>query len=186
MLYASIDGQTARIAERIAVLLRARGLAVTLLSANAPGAPAQIGCHDGIIIGACIRYGRHPAWLAKLVRERRAQIADRPNAFFSVCLSAGGPGARPATARGYLDDFGHRTGWSSEQSASFAGALLYRRYRPLVRFLIRFIMKVTGGETDASRDYEYTDWAAVERYAEEFARRMPATSASASAPNTYQ
>ena len=180
VLHASIDGQTARIAERIASILRARGLEATVRAADAPGAASDIESHDGIVIGAGIRYGHHPAWLKKLVRRRLAQIAGRPSAFFSVCLSAGGPGARPATARAYLDDFEQRTGWSSDQSASFAGALLYRRYRPHIRFLIRCIMKVTGGETDASRDYEYTDWAAVERFAGEFARRVPAPVAGAS------
>ena len=29
-----------------------------------------------------------------------------------------------------------------------------------------------GGETDTSRDYEYTDWVAVERFAGEFAQRL--------------
>ena len=175
LLHASIDGQTARIAERIAAVLRARGLEATVLAANAPEAPARIGEHDGIIIGAGVRYGRHAAWLEELVRTHRAQITARPNAFYSVCLSAGGPGARPATARGYLDDFQRRTGWSSAQAASFAGALLYRRYAPLIRLVMRLILGMAGGDTDTSRDYEYTDWSAVERYAEEFARRMSAT-----------
>jgi menaquinone-dependent protoporphyrinogen oxidase len=174
VLHASIDGQTARIAERIAAVLRARGLEATVLAANAPEAPARIGEHDGIVVGAGIRYGRHAAWLEKLVRAHLAQITARPNAFYSVCLSAGGPGARPATARGYLDDFQRRTGWSSAQAASFAGALLYRRYAPVIRFMMRLILSVAGGDTDTSRDYDYTDWTAVERYAEEFARRMSA------------
>jgi menaquinone-dependent protoporphyrinogen oxidase len=29
-----------------------------------------------------------------------------------------------------------------------------------------------GGDTDTSRDYEYTDWGAVERFAETFAQRL--------------
>ena len=35
---------------------------------------------------------------------------------------------------------------------------------------LRLISRIAGGETDASRDYEYTDWYAVERFARDFAR----------------
>jgi menaquinone-dependent protoporphyrinogen oxidase len=38
-----------------------------------------------------------------------------------------------------------------------AGALLYRQYGFLTRFVLRMISKQKGGDTDTSRDYEYTD-----------------------------
>ena len=53
-----------------------------------------------------------------------------------------------------------------------AGALLYTRYNFLVRFVMRQITKAEGGDTDTSRDYEYTDWDAVDRFAEAFARQL--------------
>ena len=31
-----------------------------------------------------------------------------------------------------------------------------------------------GGDTDTSRDYDYTDWAALDRFVEEFATEIPA------------
>jgi menaquinone-dependent protoporphyrinogen IX oxidase len=42
----------------------------------------------------------------------------------------------------------------------FAGALRYPRYRWYDRFMIRLIMKMTGGETDTSKEVVYTDWQA--------------------------
>jgi len=60
------------------------------------------------------------------------------------------------------------------QVTSFAGALLYRRYNPVIRLLMRFIVGAAGGETDTSRDYEYTDWKAVERLAADLAADLPA------------
>jgi menaquinone-dependent protoporphyrinogen oxidase len=182
VLYASVDGHTARIAERIAAILRDQGLEATVRSADAVEVLWEIDGHDGVVIGGAIRYGRHPAWLEEVVRERLADIESRPNAFFSVCLSAGGPGAKPEVARGYVEDFRRRTGWTSRQTASFAGALLYRRYNPFVRFTVRMIVGMAGGETDTSRDYEYTDWDAVERFAADFARRMPAAGTPAAVP----
>jgi menaquinone-dependent protoporphyrinogen oxidase len=172
VLFRSIDGQTARIAEHIGKTLTRLGHTVTLRSSDGSAVLREIECHDAVILGACIRYGRHSRSLEDKVRAGLAQIAARPNAFFSVCLSAGGPGARPAVAQGYLDDFRARTGWHPRRAASFAGALTYRKYNPFIRLMMRLIVGAAGGETDTSRDYEYTDWTAVERFALEFAQLL--------------
>jgi menaquinone-dependent protoporphyrinogen oxidase len=177
LLFHSIDGQTQRIAERIANTLARLGHLVTVRSADAGTALRDIEDHDAVLLGACIHYGHHPRSLEETVRAALPQIASRPNAFFSVCLSAGGPGARPAVAEGYLDDFRARTGWQPRRCASFAGALRYRSYNPFIRFMMRLIAGAAGGDIDTSRDYEYTDWIAVERFATEFARSAAAIDA---------
>jgi menaquinone-dependent protoporphyrinogen oxidase len=169
ILYASVDGHTARVAQRMAERLAHSGAAVVLRAvADAP----RIDDSDAVIVGGAIRYGHHPKALESWVREHRAALEGKPNAFFSVCLSAGGPGAKPATAQGYLDAFTARTGWRPQVSASFAGALLYRRYGPLIRLIMRLIAGAAGGDTDTSRDYEYTDWEAVERFAMDLSARL--------------
>ena len=38
-----------------------------------------------------------------------------------------------------------------------------------------------GGDTDTSRDYEYTDWADLQRFADRFGARVRATTVSKSA-----
>ena len=168
VLHASFDGQTKRIAERIGAVLTGAGHAVTVLAADAPGAASAIAAHDAVVVGGAIRIGRHAPRLRKLVRAHATALASRPNAFFSVCLSAGGPGAKQETASGYIDAFCRWTGWQPHETASFAGALRYRKYNPPLRFMMRFIARVAGGDTDTSRDYEYTDWAAVDRFAVKF------------------
>jgi len=167
VVHASFDGQTERIAERIAERLGRSGHnPVVRPLANAPD--TLEGC-DAVIVGGAIRYGHHARDLEKWVARHREAIAARPNAFFSVCMSAGGPGAKPETAKGYLDQFRQRTGWEPRALTSFAGACYYTRYNPFIRFMMRLIMGMAGGETDTSRDYEYTDWAEVERFADRFA-----------------
>lgn len=52
----------------------------------------------------------------------------------------------------------------------FAGALRYPRYSWLDRTMIKMIMKMTGGETDTTKEVEYTDWQQVDRFARDFAR----------------
>jgi menaquinone-dependent protoporphyrinogen oxidase len=41
------------------------------------------------------------------------------------------------------------------------------------------ILRMAGGDTDTSRDFEYTDWRAVEAFAESFRERLQAVPASA-------
>jgi len=170
LLHASFDGQAESIAERIGTVLRAEGH-VALVCPFTTARDALPDC-EAIVVGAAIRYGHHSRALEKLVRAQRITIESRPNAFFSVCLSAGGPGAKPSEARRYVEDFIRKTGWEPGQVASFAGALRYSHYNPFIRLLMRLIVGTAGGDTDTSRDYEYTDWPAVERFAREFAARL--------------
>lgn len=166
VVHGSIDGQGRRIAERIGEAVRRAGHAADVRS-FADATIGTVAGSDAVVVGGSIRYGRYPAGLERFVREHRELIEDRANAFYSVSLSAGGPGAKPATAWGYVDEFMKRTGWQPQRMASFAGALLYRRYNPFIRLLMRMIVGMAGGDTDTSRDYEYTDWDAVDRFAAE-------------------
>ena len=172
ILYATTEGQTARIAERIARTLRSRGH--TAETCPAAEAPADLGAakHDGVIVGASIHYGRHPGYLRSLVRKHRAALEACPSAFYSVSLSGGGPGAKPEAARRYLEVFLRQTGWHPQQTATFAGALPYSRYGTFKRMLMIAFVRLGGGDIDTSRDYEYTDWDDVERFAAAFAQRL--------------
>jgi len=89
-----------------------------------------------------------------------------------VSLSAGGPGAKPEAARRYLETFLNQVDWRPPQTATFAGALQYSKYGAFKRLLMRMIVGIAGGDTDMTQDYEYTDWNAVDRFADEFARRL--------------
>ena len=177
ILFATVDGQTERIARQVGAVLNREGHHVTLKGEHEPGITRALEEADAVVVGAGIRVGHHSKHLVKLVHDYRGSIAARPNAFFSVCLSAGGPGAKPAAAIGYIDEFVRATGWQPATVASFAGALRYTRYNPFIRFLMKLIMGATGGETDTSSDYEYTDWAAVDRFALEFAQRLETVAA---------
>ncbi len=172
ILYASTEGQTARIADRIAQTLRHLGHQAEIRAADDLKSgfdPAQYG---GIILGAAIHYGHHPAYLRPLVRRCRDALESIPSAFFSVSLSGGGPGAKPEAARRYLDVFLRQVAWHPEQAVSFGGALQFSKYAAWKRMLMVMIVVYAGGDTDTARDYEYTDWAAVEAFSASFAKRL--------------
>ncbi len=172
ILYATTEGQTARIAERIAQTLRSEGHRAETYPAHEGWARLEPQKYDGAIVGASIHYGRHPGYIRSLVRDNLDALRARPSAFFSVSLSAGGPGAKPYAARRYLEVFLRQTGWRPPQTAAFAGAIRYSKYGAFKRLLMVLFAGLAGADTDTSRDYEYTDWDAVDRFAETFAHRL--------------
>jgi len=59
------------------------------------------------------------------------------------------------------------TAFSPDLVGTFAGALLYSRYGWLKRRIMRSIVRREGGDTDMTRDYEYTNWEAIDRFADD-------------------
>jgi len=167
IFYATTEGHTARVAERIAKRLQDKGHRVELRRARSARASLDLEEYGTVIVGAPVHYGRHPGHLRSLLRKHRAALAARRGAFFSVSLSAGGPGAKPQAARRYVETFLRQVGWQPQQTAAFGGALQYSRYGAFKRLLVIAFVRLAGGDTDTSRDYEYTDWDAVDRFADQ-------------------
>ena len=103
VLYHSYDDQTRRIAERIGEVLRSEGHDVAASRFDGKAAIPDVKPFDAVIVGAAIRYGHHERAFEKALKPIAPRLARRPNAFFSVCLSAGGPGHKPQAARRYVE-----------------------------------------------------------------------------------
>jgi menaquinone-dependent protoporphyrinogen oxidase len=172
IVYGTFDGQTLRIAERIGAVLTASGHAITLRDAQWPLAASDIRAHDAVVVGGAIRYGKFPRALERFARTHAAALGACPTAFFCVCMAARDPARGPEAAGAYTAKFVARTGWKPDVTASFAGALQYTRYNPFIRLMMRLISGSQGGNTDTSRDHEYTDWNSVERFARDVAARF--------------
>lgn len=119
--------------------------------------------YAAMIVGASVHYGHHPARLARLLS--RQDLSATKTAFFSVSLGA---------KERYATRFLQRARWKPDLVAVFPGALQYSKYGPVKRLVVRAFAAVAGHDTDPSRDYEYTDWQAVERFSESFARLLSA------------
>lgn len=169
IVYASTHGHTAKIAERIADAMRAAGADVDVQTAH-DAAGARPHDYDAVVVGASVHGGHHQREVVAWAEHHRTSLSRLPSAFFSVCLAAAEDTAESREAtRGYRDDFEERTGWTPARSATFAGALQYREYDFPTRLVMRLLMHRGQHPTDVSRDYEYTDWAAVDRFAHDLA-----------------
>lgn len=167
ILFSSRDGQTREIAFYIANQLKeVRECDVFNIQLINEIDWAQ---YDRVLIGASIRYGHfHPA-VAKFVKTHLNVLQQRSSGFFSVNLTARKPEKRTPQTNAYTRKFLIQSPWEPDCCAVFAGALRYPRYSFFDRIMIQLIMRMTKGETDASKEVEYTDWQQVARFAHEFA-----------------
>jgi menaquinone-dependent protoporphyrinogen oxidase len=158
--YATSEGQTALVADRLARAVRAAGLGA--MAVNVDHARANPAGFDAVIVASPIHMGRYDARIVRFAKENAEALNARPSWFVSVCLTEAQPEKHPAV-QAIIDKFLAETGWKPRGTASFAGALKYRSYNPLKRLLMRWIVRSTGS-TDTSHDYEFTDWGAVDEF----------------------
>lgn len=169
MLFSTRDGQTREIAAYLCSQLNELGADTAMIDLNRTD-DIEWQLYDRVIIGASIRYGHfHPA-LDRFVKKHAAVLQSMPSAFFSVNLVARKPEKRSPQTNSYTRKFLLRSPWQPDSCAVFAGALRYPRYGWFDRFMIRLIMKMTGGETDTRKEVVYTDWEQVAGFAREIAQ----------------
>lgn len=169
ILFSTRDGQTHKIAQRIADELTQQGVNSDMFDLHEAGEPEWAVYHS-IVIGASIRYGHFHPSLTQFVKRFAGQLNTLPGAFFAVNLVARKPEKRTPETNSYTRKFLESSPWRPQLSAVFAGALRYPRYGWLDRFMIRLIMKMTGGETDTRKEVEYTDWQQVGDFAAKIVR----------------
>ncbi|MFF2346296.1 flavodoxin domain-containing protein [Pseudarthrobacter sp. NPDC058119] len=163
--YGTTEGQTARISEYISDVLQAHGHQATTLDLKHAAHDLPEG-YDGVIVGASVHAGKHEGFVADFVRRNVDALEHVPAALFSVSLSAH---ADSEEAQRRVAEFEDSTGWHPASVALFGGALLYTQYGFLKRMMMKKIVSSQGStDTDTGRDYIYTEWDGVRRFAEEF------------------
>jgi len=174
VFYATREGQTRKIAEYLASDLCALGVDSVAVNVDSPEArTVDWASVRGVVLGASIHVGKHEKEAVAFVREHRAQLNERPSAFFSVSLSAGSSHPEEVKAAAALAQaFIEETGWYADEVVSLAGLLAYTKYGFVKRQVLRQIAKREGASTDTSRDHEYTDWDKVNQLAERIAERV--------------
>jgi len=159
----TVEGQTARIAEHLAAELRQQGDDVDVYDVE--HAPMPDG-YDAVIVGDSIHATNHSRALTRYLKANAAQLNAKPSALFQVSLTSTNPDdEHTAAAQKLVHELLERTGYEPDAVALFAGALVYTQYGWLKRHVMHAIVKREGGDLDMSRDYEYTEWEAVDRFA---------------------
>jgi menaquinone-dependent protoporphyrinogen oxidase len=149
----------------LGTLVRGKGRAVEIREL-ATVTEADLAAAESVVIGASIRYGKHHPALIAMLKGQRALLQEKKFAFFSVNIVARKRGKDTPATNPYLLKLLKQIGWKPAVLEVFAGRLDYPRYGSLDRFMIRLIMRMTGGPTDPKGVYEFTDWRRVDAFAE--------------------
>lgn len=171
VLYGTTEGQTEKVARAIGKALRPEGFQVDIIHAGSiDPKPAD---YDGIVVAASVHGGRYQNEVGRWLRAHHAELESKPTAFVSVCLAVLQPDPKVAAD---LDAITHRfidaAGWHPSTIKQVAGALAYTQYNWFKRWIMKRISAKAGGDTDTSRDYEYTDWNDVRAFAGQFGDRV--------------
>lgn len=184
VFFATRQGHTQRIAERIAADLLVHGFDVDLLAVRRP-LPYSLKNYSAAILAASVHAGSHEKEMVQFVKEHRPELERIPTAFLSVTLSEAGAemaGKTPVEHAQFAQDvdtmlgrFFQETRWHPTLAKPVAGALLYTHYNFLLRLVMRKIAKKAGASTDTSRDYVYTDWVGLDKFVEDLATEIRGT-----------
>ena len=171
VLYGTTEHHTEKIATAMGATLTARGFAVDIIEAGSQD-PRPSG-YDGIIVAASLHAGRFQKAVGQWIRAHRREFGAKPTAFVAVCLAVaskrhGAIAEVDAIVARFLQD----AGWTPTLTKAVAGALLYTQYNFFIRWFMRRIARKEGGDTDTSRDYEYTDWNDLREFSNAFGRRV--------------
>jgi len=163
VVFHTSEGQTAKIAERIAGTLREGGASVDVVDTEGAG---EVAGYDAVVLGDSIHLGHHSTELIRFAKDNADALHAAHTAVFQVCLTSANPdAAHTEVAQRLVHELLDETGLDPEIVGMFAGAVLYTRYGWAKRRILREIVRREGGDTDISRDHEYTDWDAVAAFA---------------------
>jgi menaquinone-dependent protoporphyrinogen oxidase len=189
VFYATREGHTRRVAEHIASDLRAHHVEVDLYDVKTLPASIEWSLYDWACVAASVHVGHHEREMVTFVKSHQTELKRLSAAFLSVTLSEAGaedphaPKERreqaAADAQRMIDMFELETGWRPARALPVAGALAYSRYNFIIRFVMKQIARKAGAPTDTSRDYEFTDWATLDRFVGDVALTVSA----AASPN---
>jgi len=190
VVYGTSEGHTAKIATYAATRLAGRGdEAMSIGAANLPADFDPTG-FDAFVVASRVHAGAfHPA-IVRFVGDYLPSIRTKPSAFISVSIVAARNDPKAvAELAGYMARFTRKTGWTPSFLHHAAGARLYSRHNAFGRWILKLIDERwipgelaavgAGPGIDTSRDYEFTDWSELGRFADAFAEAVRQKAAAA-------
>jgi len=169
--YGTSYGHTEKVVRRMSQVLQNHGHLVSAYRADLLPPDLRVGTYDACIVAGSVISGRHQRYLLNFVRQHAAEL----NATTSACISVSGSARdAPEQARRCADSFLRDAGWRPTFIYCVAGAMAFTRYNWLLRLIMKLISRSHGGPTDTSRDYDLTDWTALDRFTAQLAEAVPA------------
>ncbi|MGB7285821.1 MAG: flavodoxin domain-containing protein [Salaquimonas sp.] len=168
ILYATVEGQTRKIAETLVSWLEEKGHNPTVTDVRQIGYcdPAEF---DGVLACAPIHINQYPEAFVNFIRDWKGSLASTKTVLITVSLAIASENAdEVAEATAYPRSLEEETGWKADYEYNAAGALKYIEYDFFKRWMMRRIAYKEGGPVDTSKDHELTDWDDLKKFTESF------------------
>jgi len=166
IVYGTKEGQTAKIAQRIADTITKGGNNADIYDAKKAPATLSVDGYTGVLVGSSIHAGQWSTAVRNFVRKNQSGMDGIPSAFFSVSLAATGKDTTRLNSQ--VESFFKATGWHPKTVENFAGCLAYTKYGFIMRFLMAQGARFQSQPTDTSKDHEFTNWDEVTQFATRF------------------
>ena len=165
--FATTEGQTLKIAERISLQIRERGHEVNLYDTASMTDVPEVAAFDAMIVAASVHEEHHQDSAVNFAAAHLDQLICKPSAFVSVSLSAAMPNGQ-AEAQHYVDRFIAATGWSPAKALLLGGALRWSECDYFQRQVLKHIL--LKGDVNPGEDFnhEFTDWTALQSFVDDF------------------
>ena len=167
VIFGTTDGHTRKIAHRLGESFRTQRAEADVVEAGT--IDVRPDNYNAVVVCASVHAGGYQRAVAQWVNGHVDALQRQPTAFVSVCLGILQKDPKVEEELGaIIGRFLKTTGWQPTTVKKVAGALLYRQYGLLKRWMMKRIVSKAGGDTDTSRDYEYTDWEDLRSFAKAF------------------
>lgn len=160
IVFATVEGQTQKIAEFAQSLAEKAGYDVTLFDAADKTAPLSLEEMDKIILAAPVHERRHPETFEVVLAAHRAELAERDTLLLSVSLSAAFEDGMDE-AQEYITEMEMRTRFQSDLNALVAGAVRTGSYDYFATQVLRHVVLRDRDYDPGAGEHEFTDWDAL-------------------------
>ncbi len=162
IIYASIEGQTAKIAAHLRDQLSTAGHIVSLFDTADRMAHVDLDGIDKIILAAPVHERRHPPNFELLLNASSDALEALPSLMLSISLNAAFVDGREE-AEDYIQEMVMRTGFKPTQSAIVAGAVKTGSYDYFATEVVRHVLLGDRPYDPNDGDREFTDWDALDQ-----------------------
>ncbi|MGZ2258515.1 flavodoxin domain-containing protein [Roseobacter sp. A03A-229] len=175
--YASLEGQTRKIADFVAEAARTAGAEVQMFDTADKTAPIDFSMIDHVVLAAPVHERRHPLTFEVFVGAHRSDLEARPVLMLSVSLNAAFDEGQEE-AQEYVTEMEMRTRFTPDRTLLVAGAVQAGSYEYFETQILRHVVLRDFDYDVSDGPKEFTDWDALQEALGAFLKE-PAASSSA-------
>lgn len=159
IIYATVEGQTEKIAQFVKNRISEGGHDVSLIDADDPEQISFDGV-DAVILAASVHQRRHPRSFEALLVAHKQELEQRKTLLLSVSLNAAFPEGLEE-AQDYVDEMKMRTGFTPTEELLVPGAVRISEYDFFAMQVVRYVVLRNRDYDPGEGTHEFTDWQAL-------------------------